>query len=217
MKFKVCGMTSKQQVLQLEAIGVDYAGFIFYEKSRRYVYDKMTCEEIKSINGNILKVGVFVNASQGEILKTVSECGIEIIQLHGDETPKFCESISDHVKVIKAFRLGNEYNFENRIRPYEDFCDMYLFDTAGSGYGGSGAKFDWEILRDLRVNKPFFLSGGIHPEDVSAIKDFQLQTVANDLYAVDINSGFELEPGVKDIGKIEKFINRLHTDKQVTK
>jgi phosphoribosylanthranilate isomerase len=141
MKFKVCGITSVEQVLQLEALGIDYVGLIFYEKSARYVYAKMGCDEIKSLNGNIKKVGVFVNASQDEILKTVFDCGIDIIQLHGDETPKFCERISDHVKVIKAFRLGEEYNLQDKIRPYEDFCDMYLFDTAGAGYGGLSFSF----------------------------------------------------------------------------
>lgn len=209
MKFKVCGMTSVEQVTQLEAMAVDYTGFIFYEKSKRFVYDKLSCEDLKRIDGNIKKVGVFVNASQDEILKTVFECGIDIVQLHGDETPKFCESISDHVTVIKAFRLGEEFNLENRVKLFEEVCDYYLFDTAGAGYGGSGVKFNWELLSDINMNKPFFLSGGIHPEDEEAIMEFRKLPVARNLYAIDINSGFETKPGVKDLEKIKTFVDSL--------
>jgi phosphoribosylanthranilate isomerase len=209
MKFKVCGLTSVNQVQQLEAMGVDYAGFIFYKKSSRYVYDRMTCDELKSIKGKIKKIGVFVNASHDEILKTVYECGIEIIQLHGDETPNFCEGISNHVKVIKAFRIGEEEHLQYRLNSYTDFCDMYLFDTAGAGYGGTGKKFNWDILKDLNVNKPFLLSGGIKPGDEEAISGFMKSPVAKDLYAVDINSGFEISPGIKDIEQVSAFIKNL--------
>jgi phosphoribosylanthranilate isomerase len=212
MKFKVCGLTQPSQVQQLEDLGVDYAGFIFYPKSARFVYNHMSCTDLKSINGSIKKIGVFVNASQEEILKTVNECGIEIIQLHGDESPNFCESISNHVKVVKAFRVGEEENLQYRVNSYIDACDMYLFDTAGAGYGGTGKKFNWEILRNLNINKPFFLSGGIQPGDKEAIKTFMQYPVAKDLYAIDVNSGFEISPGVKDIGKVKAFIKSLRNE-----
>ena len=213
MKFKVCGLTDLEQVHQLEMSGVDFAGFIFYPKSTRYVYAKMDCDELKNIAGSIKKVGVFVNAPQEEILKTVYDCGIHIIQLHGDETPKFCENISNYVTVIKAFRLGDEYNLENRIKPFEEVCDMYLFDTAGAGYGGNGTKFNWEVLKDLNINKPFFLSGGIQPGDEEAIEKFRSYAVAKDLFAIDVNSGFEVSPGMKDVNKVRNFIKNLRNEK----
>jgi phosphoribosylanthranilate isomerase len=212
MKFKVCGLTQLDQVQQLEKLGVDYAGFIFYQKSSRYVYDRMSCTEIKSISGNIKKVGVFVNATQEQILKTIYECGIELIQLHGDETPNFCEAISSHVKVIKAFRLGDEQNLMYRLKPFNDFCDMFLFDTAGAGYGGTGKKFNWDLLKDLNVNKPFFLSGGIQPGDEKDIEAFMQTPVAKDLYAVDVNSGFEVSPGVKNVEKVSAFIKTFRNE-----
>lgn len=212
MKFKVCGLTQPGQVRLLGEMGVDYAGFIFYPKSTRYVFNHMSCDQLKGITG-IEKIGVFVNASQEEILKTVDECGLNIIQLHGDETPNYCEGISNYVKVIKAFRIGVEDNLEYKIKRYHECTDMYLFDTAGTGYGGTGNKFNWEILKDLKINKPFFLSGGIKPGDIEAIKLFNDFPVAKDLLAVDINSGFEVSPGIKDIDKVRVFINAFAVDK----
>jgi phosphoribosylanthranilate isomerase len=215
MKFKVCGLTKPEQVQQLIPIGVDFAGFIFYTKSSRYVYNHMTCTDLNNISG-IKKIGVFVNASQEEILKTVYDCGINIIQLHGDETPNFCESISNYVSVIKAFRIGSEDNLAYKIKSYEDACDMYLFDTAGAGYGGTGKKFDWQILKEANIQKPYFLSGGIQPEDVEEIRAFAQTTAAKNLFAVDINSGFEVAPGDKDIDKVAAFVNALKTEMPIS-
>jgi len=212
MKFKVCGLTQLAQVDQIKKLGVDFAGFIFYPKSSRYVYNHLSCDDLKSITG-ITKIGVFVNATQDEILKTVYDCGINVIQLHGDETPNFCEGISSYVKVIKAFRIGSEENLEYKIKRYMDFTDMYLFDTAGASYGGTGNKFDWQILKDLSINKPFFLSGGIQPDDVEAIRAFTELPVAKDFFCVDINSGFEISPGIKDIGKVDSFLQAFSINK----
>ncbi len=206
MRVKVCGMTQPAQVEALEQLGVAFAGFIFYAKSPRYVLRHMTTQQIKSFK-NINKVGVFVNASADEVLTMVDECRLHMVQLHGDETPKFCEKIADYISVVKVFRVGEQDNIEWKIREYMDVCDMFLFDTAGAGFGGTGKKFDWDILKNVNVGKPYFLSGGIDPADGTGIKAFSETTAGKALFALDINSKFETSPGVKDLKKIETFLN----------
>ncbi|CAN5168926.1 phosphoribosylanthranilate isomerase [soil metagenome] len=209
MRIKVCGMTKAEQVKQLDELGVEFAGFIFYPKSPRYVYRNMPATEIKKIRGKINKVGVFVNADADEILKTVDACGLYLVQLHGDESPRVCERIANYVSVIKAFRISEDDNIEWKIREYYDAVDMYMFDTEGVGYGGTGKKFNWELLKGQNIRKPFFLSGGISPGDAENLKTFQSDPVAKDLFAIDINSKFEIMPGVKDMDLIKKFVEKL--------
>lgn len=210
MRIKVCGMTQADQVLQLDEMGVEFAGFIFYPKSPRYVYRFMPRPEIKKIKGKgINKVGVFVNAPIEEVLETVDDCGLYIVQLHGDETPKYCEKIANYVTVIKAFRLREEDNVLWKIKDYQDIADMFLFDTEGAGFGGTGKKFDWKLISDLNIRKPFFLSGGIEPEDAYRLRDFATTPVAKDLFSIDVNSKFESSPGVKDLDKLRTFIQKI--------
>lgn len=209
VRVKVCGMTDADQVRQLDEIGVEFAGFIFYERSPRYVLRSMNAADIRRIRRRINKVGVFVNASADEVLKTVDNCGLYLVQLHGDESPKVCERIADYITVVKAFRLTDDDNIMWKIKDYQDVVDMFLFDTEGAGYGGTGKKFNWDMLKGLNIRKPFFLSGGITPEDAAALKQFQQEPVAKDLFAVDINSKFEIMPGIKDIDKIKKFVSGL--------
>jgi phosphoribosylanthranilate isomerase len=209
MRIKVCGMTQLNQVEQLAGLGVTFAGFIFYPKSPRYVLRSMTTAEMKKEN-SVNKVGVFVNASVGEVLSMVDECRLHMVQLHGDETPRQCEQIADYVSVVKAFRLSDGDNIEWMIRPYMDVCDMFMFDTMGAGYGGTGKKFDWTILKDVVVGKPFFLSGGIETGDVEKLRSFSQEPVAKALFAIDINSRFETTPGVKDLDKVADFSKRLN-------
>ena len=208
MRIKVCGMTMVEQVEALPEIGATFAGFIFYPKSPRYVFRHLTSAQIKKMN-TINKVGVFVNASVEEVLLMVDECRLHMVQLHGDESPKYCERIADYVSVVKAFRLSDNDSIEWMIRPYMDVCDMFMFDTMGAGYGGTGKKFDWNILKGSSIGKPFFLSGGIQPEDTDALKDFQHEPVSKAMFAIDINSRFETSPGVKDLKKVQDFINEL--------
>jgi len=208
MRIKVCGMTLPEQVQKLPDIGATFAGFIFYPKSPRYVFRHLTSAQIKKIN-TINKVGVFVNSSVEEVLLMVDECRLHMVQLHGDESPKYCERIADYVSVVKAFRLSDNDSIEWMIRPYMDVCDMFMFDTMGAGYGGTGKKFDWNILKGSNIGKPFFLSGGIQAEDTTALREFENEPVSKALFAVDINSKFETSPGVKDMKKVEKFINEL--------
>jgi phosphoribosylanthranilate isomerase len=208
MRIKVCGMTQMEQVEQLPGLGATFAGFIFYPKSPRYVFRHLTTTDLRKEN-NINKVGVFVNASVDEVVLMVDECRLHMVQLHGDETPRQCEKIADYVSVVKAFRISENDNIEWMIRPYMDSCDMFMFDTMGSGYGGTGKKFNWGMLKDLTVGKPFFLSGGIEPGDESNLVNFSEEPVAKALFAIDINSKFEVSPGVKDMEKVGAFIKQL--------
>jgi phosphoribosylanthranilate isomerase len=211
MRSKVCGMTSADQVMQLDEMGVEFAGFIFYPKSPRYVFRHMPRPEIKKIRGKgINKVGVFVNAEAEELLQIVDDCGLYLVQLHGDETPRYCERISNYVTVIKAFRLREDDNVLWKIKDYQDIVDMFLFDTAGTAYGGTGQKFNWDILKGLNIQKPFFLSGGIGPDDVDALGEFMQDPVAKDLFSVDVNSRFEVSPGVKDMQRVKAFVEAIH-------
>lgn len=205
MRVKVCGMTQMDQVDKLEELGVTFAGFIFYPKSPRYVLRHLTTGQIKKEN-KINKVGVFVNASVDHVLQMVDECRLHMVQLHGDESPKYCEKIADYISVVKAFRVSDNDHIEWMIKPYLGFCDMFLFDTEGAGYGGTGKKFNWEVLKGSTIGKPFFLSGGIMPEDTEKLKVFAHEPVASALFAVDINSKFEITAGVKDLEKVGRFV-----------
>ena len=209
MRIKVCGMTQPDQLDQLADAGVNFAGFIFYPKSPRYALRQMTTSQIRKEN-RLNKVGVFVNAGIEEVLQIVDECRLSMVQLHGDETPKYCERVADYVSVIKAFRISDNDNIEWMIRQYVDACDLYMFDTIGAGYGGTGKKFDWSMLKDSEIDKPFFLSGGIEPGDEEKLKNFSTEAVAKSLFAVDINSRFEISPGLKDMEKVIQFATNLN-------
>jgi phosphoribosylanthranilate isomerase len=208
MKIKVCGITQAGQLKQLDEIGVDYAGLIFFRQSARYMLDKFKTKDVQNLDLGLQKAGVFVNASEEEINTQVELYGLDLVQLHGDETPAFCKHISNTVSVIKAFRITkyNEQNIDWMVKPYEDVCDYYLFDTNRKGaYGGTGEKFDWKILNNNVINKPFFLSGGIGLADVEKVKAFHHPF----LYAVDINSMIEVAPGVKDMDQVKMFVEEL--------
>ena len=208
MKIKVCGITGADQLKELDELDIDYAGMIFYERSPRYVLDKLKSRDVQNLKLSIKKVGIFVNASEEDIMSQIELYGLDIVQLHGDETPSFCKHVSEHVTVIKAFRINtkNEQNIDWMIKPYEEFCDFYLFDTGSSGkYGGSGEKFSWEVLNNNKIDKPFFLSGGIGIEDVEKVRSFQHTF----FHAVDINSRFESEPGIKDMKQIKNFVKEF--------
>ncbi len=201
-------MTQIEQVDKLADLGVTFAGFIFYPKSPRYVFKHMTTTQIRKEN-NINKVGVFVNAPVEEVLHMVDECRLHMVQLHGDESPKYCEKIADYVSVVKAFRLSENDSVQWMIRPFMDVCDMFMFDTMGAGYGGTGKKFDWNMLQGQTIGKPFFLSGGIEPGDEEKLKSFTTEPVAKALFAIDINSRFELAPGIKELDKVKLFADNL--------
>lgn len=209
MRVKVCGMTDLRQMHQLGEMGVEFAGMIFYHKSPRFVLKHLNGEMVKRAKLKVYKVGVFVNASYDEILNHVENFGLDMVQLHGDETPRFCEKVSDYIQTIKAFRIGEDENIPWKVKDYYDSCDMYLFDTLGAGYGGTGKKFNWEMLKEAAINKPYFLSGGIELGDAAAVKLFAKDEAARNLFALDVNSKFEVLPGVKDMGMVRKFVEEV--------
>lgn len=207
MKIKVCGITDLEQLKELNSINIDFAGLIFYHSSPRSVLDKLKAEEVKQLKTSFKKVGVFVNEPVAYVLEQVEAFGLDLVQLHGEETSEYCSQISDHVELIKAFRIGNTQNdVDWLVKEFHEACDYFLFDKMSTViYGGSGSKFDWSIFKEAKINKPFFLGGGIGPDDVEIIKSFNHPF----LYAVDINSLFETEPGVKNIHLIKEFVNKL--------
>jgi phosphoribosylanthranilate isomerase len=208
MKIKVCGITSFEQLQQLQALGVDYAGMIFYEGSKRNAIHKLNSEKDLIKNASINKVGVFVNADYETIIKTIDDYGLFAVQLHGDETDEFCLELMDLVKVIKVFKLKDQPNIDELIESFQNVCHFFLFDTSSGDegvHGGTGEKFDWDLLSKSTIKKPFFLSGGIAPEDAEKVQAFKHDY----LYGIDINSRFEKEPGIKDINLIENFIKEV--------
>ena len=205
INLKVCGITQFKQLQQLEALNVDYAGLIFYKESPRYMGDKLSGKEIKNADFDLKKVGVFVNPSYSDLLDAIDDYGLDIVQLHGNETPEMCQDLSEDVEVIKAFRIeDSSADIDKLVEPYDGVCDYYLFDTAGlkESFGGTGQQFDWSILKKAKIEKPFFLSGGIGPDDAQKVKAFKHP----DFFAIDVNSKFELSPGLKDMAAILKFL-----------
>jgi len=208
MKLKVCGITQLEQLRQLDEIGVNYAGLIFYDQSARCVINKLTDADVKSLHLSLNKIGVFVNAEEDFIMSSVENYGLDMIQLHGDETPGFCKIISDQITVTKAFRITttNEQNIDWMVKPYEEYCDYYLFDTnRKNAYGGTGEKFNWNLLYQNKINKPFFLSGGIGLDDIEKLKTFEHPF----FYCVDINSRVEIADGIKDMEAVKKMAYEL--------
>lgn len=221
MKVKVCGMTDMDQLGQLDELGVAYAGFIFYPPSPRHAGRRgLQGPDVKRARLKVIKVGVFVDASYEEVMRQIDLFGLDMVQLHGRETPYECARIASHIDVIKAFRFAENDHVQWMIKDYYEDSDLFLFDTGVPAskeersdkklYGGTGRRFDWRRLRGLEVGKPFFLSGGIEPSDASQVKAFLQEGVARDLWAVDINSRFEILPGIKDINLIKAFMEDLH-------
>lgn len=197
---KVCGMTEAENIRDVEELGVDMIGFIFYPKSPRCL-----CEMPEYLPVKARRVGVFVNESKENILVYADRFGLQYIQLHGTESPEYCRSLrSSGLHLIKAFSISLPKDML-AISAYKGLCDYYLFDTKTPQYGGSGNQFDWNLLHRYNGNTPFLLSGGINPYSVKAIREFHHPKLAG----IDINSRFETAPGIKDVERIEKFMQEL--------
>ena len=207
MQFKVCGITQISQAQVLAEMGVNFIGFIFYPASKRYVLGELTIQELavfKPIQAK--KVGVFVNETLEKVLEIVNNAGLDMVQLHGDETVAYCEQLNKSVPVIKVFRISNAVP---NYHAYENAATYYLFDKDSALYGGTGQHFNWELIKNENFNKPFFLSGGIGPNDVHGIEVMLKTKAGKQLTVIDINSAFEASPGIKNLEKIKTFIDEF--------
>jgi phosphoribosylanthranilate isomerase len=205
LKIKICGMREPENILDVAGLNPDYMGFIFYSESPRYA-DKIPDPAIlRRMPAAIHKTGVFVNSDFDHISRIVTEFSLDTIQLHGNETPDFCYSLIEKgIQVIKTFSITASENFK-RCSVFTGCTDYFLFDTAVSGFGGSGQKFNWKELNNYDMDHPFFLSGGIGPEDCITLNQIDNPS----FYGIDLNSRFEIKPGLKDKAKLEKFITDL--------
>lgn len=213
---KVCGMRDLDNILNVIELNIDYLGFIFAKKSPRFIdlpQEQELAEVFEYMDfGMTKKVGVFVNNSIDYILEKRECLSLDAIQLHGDESVEFCRELNARLKdplfeVIKAFSVDDSFNFESTTK-YEGVCDYFLFDTKGKNHGGNGVQFNWNILEKYKGNTPFFLSGGIGKDDAKAILDFQHPQ----LFAIDVNSKFEIKPALKDVERLDFFTTELNRD-----
>jgi phosphoribosylanthranilate isomerase len=198
MKIKVCGLKMPENIQAVAALNPDYMGFIFYEHSPRYV-ENPTEEILQNIPASVQKTAVFVNESAEEINALIGKYHFDAIQLHGDENPDFAHSFRNKVKVIKAFGVDNTFNFD-KLNDYVNKVDYFLFDTKTEKHGGSGKPFDWSVLNNYQLDVPFFLSGGISPENLEQVLNLNHPR----LYGIDLNSKFEDTPGIKNIEQLTK-------------
>ena len=206
MKIKVCGMKNPYNIRELAQLPIDFMGLIFYTKSPRYIGD-LTPEVLDVLPENIGRVGVFVNEDLQVVVDSINKYRLNYVQLHGNESPEYylnLKEFSPEIKIIKAFSIAEASDLE-KTDNYENKVDYFLFDTKTPQYGGSGQKFDWSILNDYKGNTPFFLSGGISAEDALLIRKLE----NNRIVGLDLNSKFEIEPGLKNIELLHRFINEI--------
>ena len=205
MLIKVCGMRWAGNIEALAKLTPDYMGFIFYAPSPRYAGEILTEAITEVIPPEIKKTGVFVNEGEDVIIKTAQRFHLDAVQLHGNETPKLCQRLqSEGLEVLKAI---NPEKLKNQalLNEYASVCDFFLFDTPTAQHGGSGIKFDWSVLKEYHEKVPYFLSGGIGPDDLDSIESI----VGVKPIGLDVNSRFEVEPGLKDIPLLEAFIRKI--------
>lgn len=216
MKIKVCGMRDPQNILSLAELKPDYMGLIFYPQSKRFIADPDKAT-LSSLPDSISLTGVFVDEEEGLVVQKAIHYGLSAIQLHGAESPEYCkilrrklkESLPDkHIELIKAFGIYSGFDFST-LEPYNDVVDYFLFDTKTSEHGGSGIAFDWTILDQYDGEKQFFLSGGLSPDNIDDL--FNLAT--NKIYALDLNSRFETEPGLKNIESLRSAFQLIRANK----
>ena len=209
MKLKVCGLTKLDQIQELISLKVDFLGFIFYEKSPRYVLNHLNLKEISEIP-HAGKVGVFVNETIENVIDFSVKANLNFIQLHGDEDDHYIANLKNNlpnqIKMIKVIRIGNQTSEElqKNINQQPSTINYLLFDTDSKAFGGTGKTFDWKILNEVETSIPYFLSGGISLENVH-----QIPTINTQPFSLDINSKFEFEPGNKDLIKIKQLYEKL--------
>lgn len=205
IKLKICGLRNTENVQKALAASPDYLGFIFYNKSPRYVGSDFQWISALMLPSSVRKVGVFVNEEPERIMEYCHVAGIDIVQLHGQETVNTClELKKKNYRVIKVFSIGDGFSFK-QVEPFQDSVDYFLFDTKTEIPGGSGSSFDWSYLTNYAYPVPFFLSGGIGIGNIENIKDFRNKH----LFGIDVNSRMESDPGEKDSNKIDLFMKKL--------
>ncbi len=205
MQLKICGMKNPQNITDIAALNPDYLGFIFYEKSKRYVGEDFDEAATYHLPKGIKKIGVFVNASMEYVLSKVKRYDLDLVQLHGEETPEFCRALQmKNITIIKVFAVGQTFDF-SILEPYKPHCDYFLFDTKGKEKGGNGVTFNWDVLKAYDNEKPFFLSGGLNLENIGKVKELGDLNIL----AIDVNSGFETEPGLKDVESIRRLMKMM--------
>ncbi|MBT8183546.1 MAG: phosphoribosylanthranilate isomerase [Eudoraea sp.] len=231
MYLKVCGM--HHNVTEVALLEPDFLGFIFWEPSERYFQGT-----IPPLAVTTKKVGVFVDAPIEEVVKKVEQYSLQMVQLHGAESAEYCgmlqnalwaseiqpelkygrnrvwadyDELQTTAQLIKVFSVGEDFDF-GVLQPYEAYCDFFMFDTKGKLPGGNGYAFNWKLLNGYPSEKPFFLSGGIGPEDVDKLKEFRSSKASGHCFAIDVNSRFETAPGLKDTARLKNFINEFNSD-----
>jgi len=206
MKVKICGMREAANILAVADFNPDFLGFIFYEKSARYAGEVLNTEVLRSLPAAISKIGVFVDAPLAELLATTALYSLDYAQLHGHETPAYCQAVrAQGLRVIKAFAVDADFDFDT-LAAYAPYCDLFLFDTKGKQPGGNGYAFDWQLLHRYHGSTPFLLSGGLGPANVDEVLRFQHPQ----LVGYDVNSLLETAPGHKDVEATARLLTRLH-------
>ena len=193
-------MREADNIHEVEALGVDWLGLIFWPKSSRYV-----SERPDYLPQHAKRVGVFVDEAVDTVRKKADDYALDLIQLHGSESPDYIRALKASCSIIKAFSIATADDLE-QTKDYEGLVDYFLFDTKGPSVGGNGVQFNWDVLKDYHGQTPFLLSGGIGPDDAERIQAFHHPQCIG----IDLNSRFELSPGLKDITAIRKFLNELN-------
>lgn len=205
IKLKVCGMQDVENIRDVAALHPEYMGFIFYKESPRYIGDGMGISS--TIELSIKRVGVFVHEDPDVVVELVKRHTLHYVQLHGDETPAYCEQLfRQGIQIIKAFRVDDAFDF-NAVLTFKSFVKFFLFDTKGETYGGTGKRFNWNKLNEYDQEIPFFLSGGIREEHLEELAGLNKLN----MHAIDINSGVEVRPGLKNVDRIRLIKNYLNT------
>ncbi|MFN8417405.1 MAG: phosphoribosylanthranilate isomerase [Cytophagaceae bacterium] len=201
IKLKVCGMKYEDNAQAIADMLPDYMGFIFYKPSKRFCGETIRPSFTKGLVPSITPTGVFVNEEISVMDEYIDQYGLKAVQLHGDESVDVCQYYQKTgLEVIKVFSVGDIIDWK-QVAAYENVCDYFLFDTQTAGYGGSGKAFSHQLLANYPLSKPYFLSGGI---DLEIWKEKSVLALPG-LYAFDINSKFEIEPGKKDLEKVQQF------------
>ncbi|WP_367868502.1 phosphoribosylanthranilate isomerase [Pedobacter sp. WC2423] len=202
-KLKICGMKIPANIAEVVALQPDYIGFIFYSGSKRFIED-LDPSLIKNIPAIIKTTGVFVNEDLETVKNAIVTYKLKAVQLHGQESAAYCKSLKGHAEVIKAFGIDENFDFDT-LDEYQAYTDYFLFDTQTADHGGSGKTFSWQLLENYKNRKPYFLSGGIGVEQLAELEMIQDER----LYAIDVNSRFELSPGLKNTVLLSTFKQAL--------